>query len=97
MLKNSSFDWYRKMGRVKFGRTHILGGPVFGGYVRLKFGSMMGLLRLGANALYLSWRDLMVLFVRQAVNLNLHAGEQANTIRYICQFDYRRPFHGLGS
>jgi Integrase core domain len=32
-LKNSSSDWYRKMGRVRFGRTHILDGPVFGGWV----------------------------------------------------------------
>ena len=27
--KISSFDWYRKMGRVSLGRTHILAGPVF--------------------------------------------------------------------
>ena len=36
MLKNSSLDWYRKMGRVSLGRTHILDGPVFGGWVKTK-------------------------------------------------------------
>ena len=33
MLKNSSSDWYRKMGRVSSGELTFLGGPVFGGYV----------------------------------------------------------------
>jgi len=31
--KNSSFDWYRNVGRVKVWKTYILGGPVIGGYV----------------------------------------------------------------
>ena len=34
------FIWYRKAGRIKLGRTHILDGPVFGGWVKGEAGML---------------------------------------------------------